>query len=162
MIILDELPAAQHHQSNPSFMSQARAACAEGFYFLFPVLMERSSKLLDGSTLLPRVAPERIKEDDLDPKPGCSLWMVAERWPPPPPLLETRQFGRPSLRSPEGRLFIMTAFFKGLPLRKAYERLLSESSCWKKCRKTIKRYRYMAISLQQSSKNDQSRSEIVR
>lgn len=88
-------------------------------YFFFPLPIVNSSKLRRVSSLTPLVAA-RVKEEDLDSKPGCNLWVV-----------EIRPLPEPSLGSPEelGLLLETTALFELLPVRE--RRPLSESIFWK-------------------------------
>jgi len=97
-------------------------------YFLFPLPIDRSSKLLSVSSRPPLVARARVKEDDFDSSPGWILWVVDRR-----PLLEASRLDRFSLGSPEelGRLLEITALFEVLPFRED-DRGLSESGCCKR------------------------------
>lgn len=95
-------------------------------HFLFPVPIDRSSKLFSGSSRLPLVPAAREK-DDLDSRPGWTLWVVDRRL-----LLETSRLERLSLGSPEelGLLLVMKGLFEELPFREEL-RALSESGCCK-------------------------------
>lgn len=99
-------------------------------YFLFPVPIDRSSKLLSASSRPPLVAAVLVKDDVLDSNPGWNLWVVDRR-----PLLETSRLDRFSLGSPEelGLLLDTTGLFEVLPLREL--RPLSESGCCKEGRR---------------------------
>lgn len=99
-------------------------------YFLFPVPIDRSSKLLSASSRPPLVAAVRVKDVVLDSNPGWILWVVDRR-----PLLETSRLDRFSLGSPEelGLLLDTTGLFEVLPLREL--RPLSESGCCKEERR---------------------------
>lgn len=88
------------------------------FYFLFPVPMVRSSKLRRGSSRPAFVAAALVKEDDLDSKPGWTLWVVDGR-----PLPVPNQISPDEL----GRLLDTTALFEVLPFREVRPR--SESTC---------------------------------
>ena len=99
------------------------------FYFLFPVPIERSSKLRRASSRPPLVAAVvRLKVVVLDSNPGWSLWVVDRR-----PLLETNRLDLFSLGSPEelGRLLETTGLFEALPFRDEL-RALSESGFYRK------------------------------
>lgn len=95
-------------------------------HFLFPVPIDRSSKLLSVSSRPPRVPAVRVK-DDLDSRPGWTLWVVDRRL-----LLEINRLDRLSLGSPEelGLLLDIIGLFEALPLRVEL-RALSESGCYK-------------------------------
>lgn len=84
----------------------------ESSHFLFPVPMDRSSKLLNVLSRPLLVAVARVKEDDCDSNPGWIFWVVDRRL-----LLETIRLDRFSLGSPEelGRLLDITALFEELP-----------------------------------------------
>ena len=105
----------------------------DGFilYFLFPVPIDRSSKLLSVSSRPPLVAAVRVKVVVLDSNPGWILWVVDRR-----PLLDISRLDRFSLGSPEelGRLLDTTGLFELLPLREEL-RPLSESGCRKEGKK---------------------------
>lgn len=91
---------------------------------LIHFLIESSSKLLRGSSLVPFAAAARVNDDDFDSNPGCILWVEDKRL-----LLETSRL-RPSLGSPEelGLLPEMrAALFEALPFLVLWP--LSESAC---------------------------------
>lgn len=88
--------------------------------------MVRSSKLRRASSRPPLEATARVKDDDLDSKPGWILWVVDKR-----PLPEPRRFDLFSLGSPDelGRLLGMTTLLEALLVRET--RPLSVSACCK-------------------------------
>ncbi|KAG5560397.1 hypothetical protein RHGRI_003645 [Rhododendron griersonianum] len=74
--------------------------------------MVSSSKLRRGSSRPPLVAAARVKDADLDSRPGWTLWVVDRR-----PLPDPNRLCRFSLTSTDelGRLPGMTTLFEVLP-----------------------------------------------
>nr|GMD75883.1 hypothetical protein Iba_chr13bCG5000 [Ipomoea batatas] len=87
---------------------------SECAYFLLPVPIDRSSKLLSASSCPPLlVAALRVKDDALDSCPGCCTLWAEDKWP----LLELSLRVRFSVGSVElGLLLDATAFLEELPL----------------------------------------------
>lgn len=98
---------------------------SECAYFLLPVPIDRSSKLLSASSCPPLlVAALRVKDDALDSCPGCCTLWAEDKWP----LLELSLRVRFSVGSVElGLLLDATAFLEELPVRDP--RHFSASAC---------------------------------
>ena len=116
------------HENSDSLHKQVFEPNRCSAYFLFPLPIDRSSKLLRVSSRPPLAAGARVKEDDFDSNPGWILWVVDRR-----PLPEASRLDRFSLGSPEelGRLLDITALFEVLPFRED-DWGLSESGCCKR------------------------------
>lgn len=93
-------------------------------HFLFPDPMVSSSKLLRASSRPPLDVAVRVNEDDLDSKPGWTLWVVDTRPPP-----EVSRFDLFSANSAEelGRLLDTMTLFEALLVLET--RPLSVSTC---------------------------------
>lgn len=92
-------------------------------HFLFPAPIVSISKLLRASSRPPLEVAVRVKEDDFDSKPGCTLW-VEDKRPPEP-----SRFDLFSANSAEelGRLLDKIALFEALLVLET--KPLSVSTC---------------------------------